>query len=218
MRDRARHPRRTATWLVALLLLPAALLAATPLDGALAQSLLLQRDAVLAGQGWRALTCHWVHVSASHFAWDALTFAALGVACARRDLRRFVATVALAAPAISATVLLTHPELSFYGGLSGIDSALFGLLAATMLQGALSRRDRTRTAIAAILTVAFVAKTGYELTTAGTLFVAETTTARAVPIAHVAGFAVGVLVSARRPARRRRPSGAAAAHPATPPA
>ena len=52
-------------------------------------SLELQRG----GAMWRIVTCHFTHFTYEQFAWDALVFLLLGLACARRDRGAFQATL-----------------------------------------------------------------------------------------------------------------------------
>src|SRR5690606_26707972 len=99
-------------WITALVLAAstaaAAILAASP---ALTNALQLDRTAVIAGEWWRLFTGHLTHWNGDHLLWDAVTFLALSVVCARHSSRQTLACLALAAPVISLAVLAVHPDL-----------------------------------------------------------------------------------------------------------
>ena len=155
----------------------------------------LDRARVAAGEWWRLATGNLAHGSASHLAWDLLAFVALGVACERLDRARTLAVLAAAPIAIGAAVLAFEPAVAIYRGLSGLDSALFVFLAATLGRRALAE-GRTALALGAGAAGAlFVAKSVFELSTGRALFVAgpEAT----VAVAHLAGAAVGSLLGYR---------------------
>ncbi len=163
------------------------------------------RQAVASGQWWRLLSAQLAHWNAEHLFWDAIVFAALGALCEATDRRRFVLCALSAAVAIAALVWFAQPQLTSYRGLSGIDSALFGLLAATLLREHWSRRNWCWVAVTAALAIGFLAKVGLELTTGRTFFV-DTAAAGfvAIPLAHAAGALVGALAGLVRPAGSAR--------------
>ena len=142
------------------------------------------RAAVAGGELWRLLTCHLAHLSPEHLLWDALTFAGLGWMCEQRGRGRLVLTLVVSAVAIPAVLFVFDPGLAVYRGLSGLDMALAGLLAA----GELRRSPR----VAGAALVVLGAKLAYELASGGALFVALDG-AEAVPLAHAVGAAVGIL-------------------------
>jgi len=152
-------------------------IAATLLPGS---RLELQRG----GAVWRIATCHFTHFTYEQLAWDALVFLLLGIACARRNREAFLATL-LASAIVVPIAVLAFANVTTYRGLSGIDSALFGLL--LMME---SRRSR----IVALCGAAFAGKMIFELTTGATLFV-HGDAFIAVPVAHIAGALVGVIVA-----------------------
>ena len=88
-----------------------------------------------------------------------------------RSVSRTVATLLGATGSISASLLLFQPETATYRGLSGLDSALFRLLAAMIWRE--SRRDGRwkQGAVGITAGAAFLAKSAYELATGTTLFV-----------------------------------------------
>ena len=155
------------------------------------------RAAIIDGEVWRVLAGHWAHYSLDHCFWDVLAFAALGVACERRNRVRFISCVITSALAISASVWLMLPDLQIYRGLSGIDSALFALLTVVMWSdGRQSGRPELQV-IALTCLIAFLSKIGFELMTGRNVFVkAMDPGTVGVPLAHIVGALCGLLIGA----------------------
>ncbi len=173
-------------------LLSAAALLVAVVPGA-AGFLEYDRAAIAAGEIWRIVTGHWTHVNADHLIWDVLTFAVLGALCERAHRGRFLACVAGSALAIPPVVGALLPELATYRGLSGIDCALFALLAATGFREGLAAGRRGWAVAAGAALLALLAKVTYEATTGGTLFVDSASAGMIpVPLAHVVGAVVGI--------------------------
>jgi len=121
-------PARLRPWLA--LAATAAVCAAILLGGdRVAHALRYERNALLDGQLWRALTGHLVHLDWLHLAAD-LTTGALVVAAYGRDLRP--AAVLLCALGTSAGLFLFSLRVRFHAGLSGVlmGMVVFGALAA----------------------------------------------------------------------------------------
>ena len=198
-------PRDRGQWPLVTLALAAiaGLVAAAP---ELQPHLVGARGAVAAGEAWRLVTAHLVHASSSHFAWDLAAFAALGVLCERAGRVRFVTCLCTSALLIPAGLWLWQPSLPSYCGLSGIDSALFALLVADVLRRAAAARQRGLIVSASLVAAGFVAKVGYEFTTASTVFVEAAGVP--VPLAHVIGAVVGLAcgVTSRAGTPRERAS------------
>jgi len=135
------------------------------------------------GAAWRIATCHFTHFTYEQLAWDALVFFVLGIVCERENRGAFRAML-LASVVIVPIAVLAFSNVTTYRGLSGIDSALFGLLLLTE-----SRRSR----IVALCGVAFAAKMIFEMKTGATVFV-HSDAFIVVPVAHIAGALVGVIV------------------------
>jgi rhomboid family GlyGly-CTERM serine protease len=144
------------------------LLAAWPGGAALAE---FDRGAIGAGEIWRFATGHLVHWNAEHLVWDLAVFVLLGVICEARDRKAYVATLVVSAAAISAGVLWLRPDMRFYRGLSGIDSALFVLAAALFAADARRAGDRRGWWCGVAALGAFAIKVGYEAATGSTIFV-----------------------------------------------
>lgn len=155
------------------------------------------RPAMLAGQAWRALTGHFAHWSFSHWVWDAAVFAGLGVVCESISGRGFLRCVGVSMAAISLAVWAAMPGMDAYRGLSGVDSALFGMLAAWVLRTALRERRWTRAIPPALFLVGFLAKLAFEFTTQSTIFVQSAPNVYAVPLAHLVGLFVGIPIGIR---------------------
>ena len=160
----------------------------------LAAHLQYDRAAIAAGEVWRLVSGHWTHYSLDHFVWDGLAFAALGVACERKSRSRFLVCLIASALTISLSVWRLLPEMQVYRGLSGIDSALFTLLAAMMWNDARRREQSGDQAIAIACVIGFLLKVAFELLTGSTVFVREIgLDAVGVPLAHIVGASCGFL-------------------------
>jgi rhomboid family GlyGly-CTERM serine protease len=180
-------------------------LAAALLPGS---SLELQRG----GAAWRIVTCHFTHFTYEQLAWDALVFLLLGLACARRDRGAFQATLLASIVIVPIAVLAFAPNVTTYRGLSGIDSALFALLLAM---------EWRRSLMVTLCAAAFALKVLFEMKTGSTIFVSSAAAFTPVPIAHLAGAAVGWIVaitaaSIRRPRNSGGTSGGTPKNGATP--
>lgn len=179
---------------VALLLALPALLLAAP---GLARLFQLNRAAVLGGEAWRLVTCHWTHWTPGHLAWDLAAFVLLAGACELHPAcgrRRLLAAVGLAALAIPAVFWIALPEMDRYRGLSGIDSALFVLLAVTLLRHELAAGNRRTAGLGAAALAALAAKIVFETATGAALFVAPQGEFVPVPLAHLIGGLAGGMV------------------------
>jgi rhomboid family GlyGly-CTERM serine protease len=143
----------------------------------------LDREAVAQGEVWRLVTGHWAHWTPDHLLWDSLAFLVLAVLCETRISRaRLVATVLGSALAVSAAVWLALPEIERYRGLSGVDSALFVLLAASL-----------RSPLGGLALAAFLGKSAWEVWAGSTLFTAAGSFVP-VPLAHLIGGAFGLII------------------------
>ncbi|MDA2926456.1 rhombosortase [Acidobacteria bacterium AH-259-G07] len=151
------------------------------------------RVAIEAGELWRAVFCHWTHVSADHLLWDLLMFVALGALCEQASRGRFCACILSSAVLIPLAIWIALPELTTYRGLSGIDSSLFALLAVMELKDGVSNRCWLRVMALSAAVLLFIGKTSYEIVTGTTLFV-DSAALVPIPLAHVVGAAVGFVV------------------------
>ncbi|WP_203301021.1 rhombosortase [Marinobacter sediminum] len=119
-----------------------------------------QRDAVLDGQHWRLLTAHWVHLGWQHLAMNLGGLAVIWLLFGEvlSGLKAWVVTGGIAL-FTSFCLLLFHPQIEWYVGLSGL---LHGLLAAGAL---LSLRTDQVTSWFVLLVL--VGKLGVELLNGG---------------------------------------------------
>jgi rhomboid family GlyGly-CTERM serine protease len=148
------------------------------------------RGAIAGGEWWRLLTGHLAHFSANHLVWDVGMLLALGFAAERESAVGSACALGLASVAISATIWFGQPQFVVYRGLSGLDCALGGYLA-----GSLLRRPQRVALLAGAATLVFVgAKATYEAATGSTAF-ANGIGYAPVPLAHVVGLAAGTLVA-----------------------
>lgn len=94
---------------------------------------------------------------------------------------------------IPLAVWLVLPEITIYRGLSGIDSALFILLALTVVRE--QHKQQEWVLLAGVIAVlgGFVAKITYEMITGETVFVDSAGVMTPVPLAHIVGAITGAL-------------------------
>lgn len=186
--------RRAGVLLALTIGLASVLLQAAP---SLAGSLEWTRQCRDLSASWRWLTGHLVHWSWNHLQWDLTAFALLSFAGLRLQPSRYAACLTLAAALIPLELRLLDGQFISYRGLSGIDSALFGLLVTSLwFHPATSSGRRSPRWLAAIGGCCFLAKTIFELTTGDTVFVANEhhEFAPVIP-AHLVGFFAGVFAS-----------------------
>jgi len=150
------------------------------------------RVAIAQGEWWRGLTGHLTHFESNHLAWDVGALLLLGSAAERENRRRLVWTLLGSAAAISTAVWWWQPHFGQYRGLSGVDSALFGLVA-----GALVRRRRfASTLVGSLALVGIAGKSALELATGSAVFATAGNYAP-VPLAHLVGLAMGLAMAWR---------------------
>lgn len=148
------------------------------------------RTAVENGDVWRWLTAHVTHFDANHLSWDGAALVLLGWSIERKSPSRFALALGLAALLITPAVWLFQPHFETYRGLSGLDSAAFGVLATSLLL----RSEVAARATGAIALAGIFAKFVFELATQHTLFAAGDGYAP-VPLAHVVGLLSGVVAA-----------------------
>ncbi len=150
---------------------------------------LYRRTDIASGQLWRLWTGHLVHFGWRHLAADLVVFVAAGAwleSFAPRTTRLFLA---LAPVAISALLYVADPQLSFYGGLSGVAVGLLTLLAFVQL-----RRDRAAQPWLWPAVLALVAlKIGYEAVAAAPLVSDLGPDIKVSTLAHLGGIACALI-------------------------
>jgi rhomboid family GlyGly-CTERM serine protease len=129
-----------------------------------AGSLVYDRAALAAGEGWRLWTAHWVHFSSSHLAWNLAVLLAAG-AWLERDRPGWLWRHTLAAaPLITLALWFVEPGMARYGGLSALAVGTTTLLALAQL----GARRAGRPLWAAILLLV-VGRIAYDLGPGGAL-------------------------------------------------
>jgi rhomboid family GlyGly-CTERM serine protease len=144
--------RSSGCWLFALLasLLIIALQAA---QYRVMHSLQFDRAALQAGEWYRLLTAHWVHLDWPH-AWMNVAGLWLLVMLDSNDrspmrgLRAYVLRSIVLAVAVGLALYVRHPELGWYVGLSGV---LHGLIAIVLLNALWRQRDTLALFVLALL-------------------------------------------------------------------
>jgi|GEM_PF-794458 len=141
-------------------------------------------------QWYQIFGCHLLHWSAEHLFWDLAMFCILGGCCERWWPKQYYSAIGLSALLIPLVVILWQPEISSYRGLSGIDTALFSLMATRLGAESLRRSDWSQAVLFATLLASLAAKVAYEFMTGGLLFVSELNFVP-LPVAHLVGGIVG---------------------------
>jgi rhomboid family GlyGly-CTERM serine protease len=161
-----------------------------------AELLQFDRGGIVLGEFWRLATGHLTHWNIEHIQWDLLMFVALGAICELRDPRRQRICVLAATASVSMLVFFAFPSLNEYRGLSGIDTALFTLLAIDLMRDAVRNKSGMLAIVAGGLLIGFMAKTAFEAVTGHAYFVDQGAAGFDLLIwDHVAAAVVGALVS-----------------------
>ncbi len=161
--------------------------------------LMLERQAVANGEIWRLLTGHLVHADNAHLSWNLgafLVLSGLYELQERPGPGRYFGLIAAGALAVDAWFWWLQPSLPVYCGLSGVLNSFFAVLAVFLWR-------RTRHTAIALAGLAAIAKIAVEATLGASLL--PTTTWTAVPGAHGAGFAAGLILGLARFLARERP-------------
>ena len=178
------------------------------------EDLQLERAELADGESYRLLTCHFAHWTWEHLAYDLFAFVLLGWLCLERGIVRTLGALSTAALVIPVAFMAWHPELEVYRGLSGLDAALFALLAGSILREGIDERLPRRVWLGGAALAGFAAKIAFELAT-GSAFFATSDVFVPIPIAHVAGAVCGVAAAfwRRAPEAISRPSSTPSASP-----
>ena len=161
--------------------------------------LLYDRTALAHHELWRLITGHWVHLSTDHLFWSAATFLVLGSLCEIMDPKRYYAAVAISAILIPIAIWWGMPDLMIYGGLSGLDCAIYSLLMVLFIRREIRSRNWIWVGLFSLLLGGLAAKIIYETTTGLTIFVANTNTNMTpVPFAHLVGGFIGFIAGLPR--------------------
>ncbi len=142
-------------------------------------------------QLFQLLGCHLLHWSAEHLFWDLAMFCILGGWCERWWPKQYYITVAISALMIPLLIMVFQPNISSYRGLSGIDTAIFSLMATNVCFASLRRSDWSQAMLFGTLLMSLAGKVAYEFVTGDLLFVSDLNFIP-LPLAHLIGGIVGV--------------------------
>jgi hypothetical protein len=134
----------------------------------------------------------YVQVANENFQFYVMTFLGLGSLCELMDKKKYYTTVGVSALLIPAAIWWGMPDLMIYGGLSGLDCALWALLMVMLIKREIRSRSRIWVAFFSLLLVGLIAKITYETVTGMTIFVSNNHYGMVpVPLAHLIGGIVG---------------------------
>jgi rhomboid family GlyGly-CTERM serine protease len=137
---------------------------------------------VIAGQWWRLLSCHFVHLNASHWLANMVATLLIGMLVSWRPNVRLMFVIGVTVCFLTSLLIhLLWPYVSWYAGLSGV---LHGLL---VLVGA-ARKDAVGVAVLLLLLVKL---------SAGQMMAMGPWMASSIPVlqeGHLAGALAGVIV------------------------
>lgn len=157
----------------------------------LAPLLRYSRPAIAAGEVWRLLTGHLVHLGAAHLALNAAGTVLIAALVGHHlGLRAWAATTIVCALAVAAGLWWLAPQIDWYVGLSGV---LHGLLVAGAIAALASRRER----VFALIVLAVIAtKLAWEQALGPTPGTAALSGGPVVTEAHLFGALGGLLAGA----------------------
>ncbi len=197
------------TLVVGIVSLAVSLPLIVPKGGALVPSFLELRggDAVCA-QAWRLVTGHLVHLSLLQLVLNLAVFVWLGVLSEPMMPRRYGILLLGSSLAVSAGVLVLHPALGSYRGLSGIASAQFAALVSMRTRSAMhpgggaprlagTPGGGATWGVPILCLALFLAKSAYELVTGHGVFTGSLGLgdASSSPAAHLSGALAGIAVT-----------------------
>jgi rhomboid family GlyGly-CTERM serine protease len=156
---------------------------------AAADALIYDRQAIAAGEVWRLLTGHLVHLSARHLASDLLAFGIGGVLIERSWGRSSGALYLAMSAGIGLSLWALDPALARFGGLSGLAYGNMAFLVLTM-----HARRQAGHGIAQMLLAAMLIKLlmDFTFTTSG-LLGSSAGQAVTVPLSHLMGVLIACI-------------------------
>ncbi len=156
----------------------------------LADALTLSRDGAI----WQHWTSHFCHWSSGHLFWDLVVFVVLGAWVELRSRKIYALLLIAGLPFLAWSAFALTPAIDEYRGLSGLDSALFGLAALAIWNDA---RSSYQHCFSILALVAFAAKSIVELFLDAPVFVQDLgESVVGVPAIHLTGVSVGLLFGA----------------------
>lgn len=140
------------------------------------------------------LGCHLLHWSEEHLFWDLGMFALLGIICERWIPTSFYATLLGSAVLIPLSVMFSNSTIDNYRGLSGIDTAIYSLLATATVRRCLLEGDRVHSIVFGGLLLLLWCKISFEFYSGQVLFVRGADFVP-LPVAHAVGAALGSAIA-----------------------
>jgi rhomboid family GlyGly-CTERM serine protease len=157
-----------------------------------------ERVGLEAGEVWRAITAHLVHLGWGHLWPNLLALLLIGALLEEfLSALEWAVTCLAAAAAISVGLYLFDPSVQWYVGLSGV---LHGLVAC----GAVRMLQQDRTGVGAALALGVAAKLIWEAVRGPIPFTEQSAGGPVIVAAHLYGAIAGALVGAACGAVRRR--------------
>ena len=157
--------------------------------------LLYTRTALAHGDFWQLISCHWVHLNTDHLLWSAMTFFVLGSFCEIMNRAKYITTVGISALFIPMAIWFILPHLKVYGGLSGLDCALYSLLIVLFIKREWPIQKWRWIIFYTIMLVLLPIKIIYEMASSLTIFVNNRhANMIPVPLSHLMGGVVGLVV------------------------
>jgi rhomboid family GlyGly-CTERM serine protease len=154
--------------------------------------LIYNRAAIDEGEIWRLITGNLVHLSPLHFLYDVVALFVAGTLIETRGYRHFTILCVLSAATIGANVYIGSPELSVFGGLSGIVVAAVTFLCLNGLtETGVWRR------LCQVVLICLAIKMGIEMTLGSSLEAlaeGESPTFVPVPSSHVTGAVTALIL------------------------
>ena len=151
-----------------------------------------QTGVTLLTQWFQVMTCHLAHWSADHLMWDLVMFVLMGAICEKQNRGLYSVVLVASAVLIPLMVVQLDPGIDSYRGLSGVDTALFGMAMWYLIGNASEDRNWWRVGLFSLLFMGMFAKIGFEYLSGSTLF-AEGDNFIAVPTAHLVGAVLGCI-------------------------
>jgi rhomboid family GlyGly-CTERM serine protease len=147
------------------------------------------REALLGGQLWRLVTCHWMHWTPAHLWWEAIAFVILGVWCEHLSRRRWMVLLIAASLLVPLIMWLVLRGVETYRGLSGLNAALFGLLTVMLIRRNMRLQQRHVASVIGVALLVLTIKTLWDLITQ----IGDPIASMApVPLAHLVGGVIGI--------------------------
>lgn len=152
------------------------------------------------GRLWQLFTCHLVHWSGKHLVWDVCGFLILGWISERSHRVAYLCFLAVGAISVPLLACTMTPDITHYGGLSGLVLGQVALWLTLSLVRSVRGRSAGPSLAAAVLLALLFVKQGYELLHGDTSLVTMNyETFATVPAAHLISVVIGVLVALTLP-------------------